>query len=57
VAQSEESCVVSGMPRAAISKGYASRVVPLEGLSSFLIEQCGVERASPEKAGVSSPQP
>jgi two-component system chemotaxis response regulator CheB len=57
VAQSEESCVVSGMPRAAISKGYASRVVPLEGLSAFLIEQCKAERGSPEKVGVSSPQP
>jgi len=58
VAQSEESCVVGGMPRAAISKGYASRIVPLEGLSAFLIEQCGTEcGGNPEKVGVSTPQP
>ncbi len=33
IAQSEESCVVSGMPRAAIMKGYANRIVPLDGIS------------------------
>ncbi len=32
VAQSEESCVVFGMPKAAIERGYAVRVVPLDAL-------------------------
>jgi two-component system chemotaxis response regulator CheB len=46
VAQSEETCVVGGMPRAAINKGYASKVIPLDGLASFLIAQCGTDRAA-----------
>jgi two-component system chemotaxis response regulator CheB len=49
IAQSEESCVVSGMPRAAIMKGYANRIVPLEGLSAHLVSQYGTERSSIEK--------
>jgi two-component system chemotaxis response regulator CheB len=46
VAQSEDTCVVSGMPRAAILKGYANKIVPLESLSAFLISHCGSDRAS-----------
>jgi two-component system chemotaxis response regulator CheB len=45
VAQSEDTCVVSGMPRAAILKGYANKIVPLESLSAFLISHCGSDRA------------
>ena len=30
IAQSEESCVVYGMPKAAIERGYAMRVVGLD---------------------------
>ncbi|MGA2811617.1 MAG: chemotaxis response regulator protein-glutamate methylesterase, partial [Candidatus Acidiferrum sp.] len=30
VAQSEDTCVVAGMPRAAISKGYAAKVIALD---------------------------
>jgi len=41
IAQSEESCVVSGMPRAAILKGYANKVLPLENLGSYLATQYG----------------
>jgi two-component system chemotaxis response regulator CheB len=48
VAQSEDTCVVSGMPRAAILKGYANKIVPLESLSAFLIGYCGSDRT--EKA-------
>jgi two-component system chemotaxis response regulator CheB len=44
VAQSEETCVVSGMPRAAILKGYATKIVPLESLSAFLVGHCGSDR-------------
>jgi two-component system chemotaxis response regulator CheB len=41
IAQSEESCVVFGMPKAAIERGYATRVVPLDVLSSTLQALCG----------------
>jgi two-component system, chemotaxis family, protein-glutamate methylesterase/glutaminase len=50
LAQSEETCVVSGMPRAAISKGYAMKVLPLETLGSFLIGQYGNEQSGSEKS-------
>ena len=49
IAQSEDTCVVSGMPRAAILKGYANKVIPLEGLGTFLANHYGVEKNSAEK--------
>jgi two-component system chemotaxis response regulator CheB len=45
VAQSEDTCVVSGMPRAAILKGYANKIVALESLSAFLVGHCGSDRS------------
>src|SRR5208282_4163800 len=50
IAQSEETCVVGGMPRAAINKGYATKIIPLDGLASFLVAQCGTDRATQEKS-------
>jgi two-component system chemotaxis response regulator CheB len=44
IAQDEESCVVYGMPRAAIDRGNAMRVVPLDALANTLLAQC-VERS------------
>lgn len=41
IAQNEESCVVFGMPKAAIERGYATRVVGLDVLSSTLQAICG----------------
>jgi two-component system, chemotaxis family, protein-glutamate methylesterase/glutaminase len=41
IAQSEESCVVYGMPKAAIERGYATRVIALDVLSSTLQALCG----------------
>ncbi len=41
IAQSEESCVVYGMPKAAIERGYAVRVVGLDAMSSTLQALCG----------------
>ena len=41
IAQSEESCVVFGMPKAAIERGYATRVVGLDVLASTLQALCG----------------
>ena len=43
IAQNEESCVVYGMPRAAIERGYATRIVALDVLSSALQALCGRE--------------
>jgi two-component system chemotaxis response regulator CheB len=44
IAQSEESCVVFGMPKAAIERGFAMRVVPLDALANTLAHQCSPER-------------
>ena len=44
IAQSEDSCVVFGMPKAAIDRGYASRIVSLDALASTLQAQCAPER-------------
>jgi two-component system chemotaxis response regulator CheB len=49
IAQDEASSVVFGMPRAAIERGYANRVVSLEALSNTLIAHCGSVRAVPVK--------
>jgi len=40
IAQNEESCVVFGMPKAAIERGYASRVVALDVLATTLQTLC-----------------
>lgn len=44
IAQSEDSCVVYGMPKAAIERGYAVRVVGLDALANTLLTQCVVDR-------------
>jgi len=49
LAQSEETCVVSGMPRAAIVKGYAAKVLPLDGLAPYLNSHYGASRSSSER--------
>jgi len=51
IAQSEDSCVVSGMPRAAILKGYADKVIPLEGLGAFLANHYGAEKNAERDLG------
>ena len=40
IAQSEQSCIVFGMPKAAIERGHAMRIVDLEGIASALQAQC-----------------
>jgi two-component system chemotaxis response regulator CheB len=44
IAQDEESCVVFGMPKAAVEHNYAMRVVPLEGLAHAIMSQCAQEQ-------------
>jgi two-component system chemotaxis response regulator CheB len=51
IAQSEESCVVFGMPKAAIERGYATRVVGLEVLASTLQALCGRGNGQAENGG------
>ena len=46
VAQSEDSCVVYGMPKAAIERGYATRVVPLDMMANTLTIQCSPQRVA-----------
>jgi two-component system chemotaxis response regulator CheB len=46
IAQDAESCVVFGMPRAAIEKGNAMRTVSLEALANTLQVQCGMHNAA-----------
>lgn len=41
IAQNEESCVVYGMPKAAIDRGYAIRVVALDVMGATLQALCG----------------
>ena len=48
IAQSEESCVVFGMPKAAIERGYATRVISLDLLANTLNIQSSPERAARE---------
>jgi two-component system chemotaxis response regulator CheB len=54
IAQSENTCVVSGMPRAAILKGYANKIIPLDGLATFLMNQYGAERGVERSAAAQS---
>ena len=49
IAQSEDTCVVSGMPRAAILKGHANKIVPLESIGAFLVSQYHGDRGASER--------
>lgn len=40
ISQDEESCVVYGMPKAAVERGNVMRVVPLDALANTLVAQC-----------------
>ncbi len=42
VAQNKETCVVYGMPRAAVEAGLADDVVPLEDVTGMLVRRAGV---------------
>jgi two-component system chemotaxis response regulator CheB len=49
LAQSEDTCVVGGMPRAAITRGFVSKVVPLDALANFLVTNYHAERSHSDK--------
>lgn len=40
IAQDEQSCVVYGMPKAAVDRGNVMRVVPLDAIANTLVAQC-----------------
>jgi two-component system chemotaxis response regulator CheB len=44
VAQSQETCVVFGMPKAAIERGYAMRIADLQDLPGVLQVRCAQDR-------------
>ena len=46
IAQGEQSCIVFGMPKAAIERGHAMRVVELEALASTLQAQCRADKTA-----------
>lgn len=46
IAQSEDSCVVYGMPKAAIERGYAMRVISLDAIANTLQAQCAGKKQS-----------
>src|ERR1700694_2273448 len=52
VAQSQQTCVVFGMPKAAIERGYAMRVADLQDLPHILQAQYAPERGRSETAEV-----
>jgi two-component system chemotaxis response regulator CheB len=54
IAQSPDTCIVDSMPRAAIERGFAGRVVSLSNLSSYLQAKCIAERALTEQANQDS---
>jgi two-component system, chemotaxis family, protein-glutamate methylesterase/glutaminase len=50
IAQSPETCVVHGMPRAAIDRGYAMRIVPLDAMANSFQVQCMAAAAQAKAA-------
>jgi two-component system, chemotaxis family, protein-glutamate methylesterase/glutaminase len=46
IAQSPETCVVDSMPRSAIQRGFATRVVSLAGIAGALQSECAGETSS-----------
>ena len=54
IAQDEASSVVFGMPRAAIERGHAMRVVPLDAMANLLVRHCGGSTQEPTPAAIGS---
>jgi two-component system, chemotaxis family, protein-glutamate methylesterase/glutaminase len=43
LAQSEETCVVAGMPKAAMDRGFVDKVAPLDALARLICRRCAPE--------------
>jgi two-component system chemotaxis response regulator CheB len=56
-AQSPDTCVVDSMPRAAIERGFVSKIISLPNVASFLQSACSTERIQIEPAGADSSAP
>jgi two-component system, chemotaxis family, protein-glutamate methylesterase/glutaminase len=54
IAQSTDSCVVDSMPRAAIDRGFACRVVSLDHLAAILQSKCTPEQRPDESVAAPS---
>ncbi|HKV04952.1 MAG TPA: chemotaxis response regulator protein-glutamate methylesterase [Candidatus Acidoferrales bacterium] len=52
IAQSPDTCIVDSMPRSAISRGFAGRVVSLAGIASALQAKCLPDRPPAEPVAV-----
>lgn len=50
IAQSEETCVVFGMPKAAIERGHATQILGLDAVAPALIAECAVKKNEPSPA-------
>jgi two-component system, chemotaxis family, protein-glutamate methylesterase/glutaminase len=57
LAQSPDTCVVDSMPRAAIDRGYATRVISLPNLASVLLSKCSPEIPAAAPPGGEHPVP
>ncbi len=55
LAQNEETCVVYGMPRAAIEAGAASHVLPLDRLADGILRAVDLRRPQPQPQEARSP--
>jgi two-component system chemotaxis response regulator CheB len=55
IAQSPDTCVVDSMPRAAIARGFVTRIVSLSGMASILESHCRLERSAAGPADAASP--
>jgi two-component system, chemotaxis family, protein-glutamate methylesterase/glutaminase len=52
IAQSPDTCIVDSMPRSAIERGFAAKIVSLANLSSVLLAKCVPDRSSTESSSI-----
>lgn len=53
LAQSSDSCVVDSMPRSAVERGYADKVISLSSLAGVILAHCANEKIPAELSSVS----
>ena len=52
LAQSSDSCVVDSMPRSAVERGYADKVISLSALAGVILAHCANEKLTTEFSSV-----